>query len=353
MKNRIFLCSILLIIQTATMAQDIHFSQYYNIPLVVNPALTGAFNGDQRVNINYKDQWKSIGSPYRTYALSFDAAMMKKKWKNAFLGGGLLLYKDMAGSAEMGTTQIGLSLSSFISVSENQKISAGIQGGYAQRSLTLDNQTWDEMYCAACPSGFDPSIQQSEGIQSFNDFGFGDFTAGLQWAYTTGDATLSSHDRQSINAGIAFHHVNRPAQKFNFNDEEVDKLYSRIAAHAGAIFGIKNTGLELVPSILFLQQGPARELDLGSMIRYTVREGSKYTGIYQEIAVSIGGFARAKDAIIPALQIEYANYTLGITYDVNTSSLKPATAGKGGVEIMLRYVNPNPFRNIKSSVRFL
>ncbi|MFN7275608.1 MAG: type IX secretion system membrane protein PorP/SprF, partial [Bacteroidota bacterium] len=47
--------------------QDIHFSQYYNAPLLVNPANTG-FNPDfdYRVGVNYRSQWANIGSPYKT-----------------------------------------------------------------------------------------------------------------------------------------------------------------------------------------------------------------------------------------------------------------------------------------------
>ena len=29
-------------------SQDLHYSQFYNAPLVISPALTGIFNGDQR-----------------------------------------------------------------------------------------------------------------------------------------------------------------------------------------------------------------------------------------------------------------------------------------------------------------
>ncbi|MFH1322164.1 MAG: type IX secretion system membrane protein PorP/SprF [Bacteroidota bacterium] len=38
-------------------SQDIHFSQFYQTPLIINPALTGSFNGQVRVLMNYKDQW--------------------------------------------------------------------------------------------------------------------------------------------------------------------------------------------------------------------------------------------------------------------------------------------------------
>ena len=57
----------------------------------------------------------------------------------------------------------------------------------------------------------------------------------------------------------------------------------------------------------------------------------------------VGTHLRFKDAFIPSVQLEVAEYTLGFSYDMNVSGLKSATSGKGGFEISLRYGNPNPF----------
>ena len=82
-------------------SQDLHFSQYYNSPLIVNPALTGVFNGDLRGIVNYRDQWSSV-APFKTYGLSIDAGMMKKKMKNGCVGAGLNMYQDEAGDSDVG-----------------------------------------------------------------------------------------------------------------------------------------------------------------------------------------------------------------------------------------------------------
>ncbi len=333
-------------------SQDIHFSQYYNLPLVVNPALTGAFNGDQRVSLNFKDQWKNVGTPYRTYALSFDMGLMKKKWEKSFLGAGLLVYKDVAGNAKLGTTQISLSVSSFVSLGENQKISAGLQGGFVQKSLLAQNQSWDSQYDPSKTNGWNSSLSSNEINTSYNKINLGDLSGGLQWTYSLGDATLSSNDKKSLNAGVAFHHITRPEQNFS-SSGAMDKMYSKIAAHAGAFIGIKNFHIAVLPSFLFLMQGPSREINFGTLIRYTIKEESRFTGIFKETAVAVGGYARAKDAFVPAMQIEYANYAIGLSYDVNTSPLRSATKGNGGIEISLRYINPNPFKGSKATVRFL
>ena len=58
-------------------AQDIHFSQFYNAPLKLNPGNAGAFRGDLRVISNYRNQWSSINSAFKTYGFSVDVPVSK------------------------------------------------------------------------------------------------------------------------------------------------------------------------------------------------------------------------------------------------------------------------------------
>ena len=69
------LFAFLIVTHTATplLAQDIHFSQFWMSPLIQNPANAGG-EEDIRAILNYRDQWKSIGTPYKTFNASFDMA---------------------------------------------------------------------------------------------------------------------------------------------------------------------------------------------------------------------------------------------------------------------------------------
>ncbi|HMZ89019.1 MAG TPA: type IX secretion system membrane protein PorP/SprF, partial [Chitinophagales bacterium] len=53
---------------SVTYAQDIHFSQFFAAPILVNPANTGNFIGSARIGLNYRDQWGSVTIPYRTFS---------------------------------------------------------------------------------------------------------------------------------------------------------------------------------------------------------------------------------------------------------------------------------------------
>jgi hypothetical protein len=56
-------------------SQDLHFSQFTEIPFLRNPALTEMFNGKARLHSIYRNQWKNIAGtqgslPYITTGVS-------------------------------------------------------------------------------------------------------------------------------------------------------------------------------------------------------------------------------------------------------------------------------------------
>src|ERR1700710_2244322 len=61
---------ILLLSSLFTRAQDIHFSQFFETPLLRNPSLAGIFTGDYRVQTVYRDQWNSVTNAYKTTAIN-------------------------------------------------------------------------------------------------------------------------------------------------------------------------------------------------------------------------------------------------------------------------------------------
>ena len=127
-------------------AQDIHFTMYDAMPITTNPATTGVFNGDFRGVVNYRNQWASIGAPYRTYSVMIDGGFFKNKWKNGYLGAGLNFYRDVAGSTNFGTTKISLALSSVIYLDEKNSASVGLMGAWAQNSINPNNLEWDSQF---------------------------------------------------------------------------------------------------------------------------------------------------------------------------------------------------------------
>jgi type IX secretion system PorP/SprF family membrane protein len=135
--------------------------------MILNPALTGVCEGNQRAYLNYKDQWRGMGTSGATYStamFSFDSHLFNKKWSKGYLGLGLNAYKDVAGDLKMGTTQFNLSIAGIVFINDQQLLSGGLQGGYVQKSISTSAMQWD--------SQFDESAEKYNSSLPSNDIAF-------------------------------------------------------------------------------------------------------------------------------------------------------------------------------------
>jgi type IX secretion system PorP/SprF family membrane protein len=326
-----------LLITANIIAQDIHFSQFINAPLTLNPALAGAFNADHRIITNYKSQWRNIAHSYMTYGLSYDMGILKGKLNGGILGLGIQLFNDQSGVNKMGLTQANVSLAYHLPVNHHNLITAGIQGGFGQRRIDQSNMQWDNQYDPNAIDGYNSSLPSGEtmGVKSKS---YGDISAGMLWSYNSQVNTLTSNEGKKVTAGIALFHINRPKQAFS---ELADsKLYMKIALHVNAFIGFQNSNFAVLPSGVWYNQGPSNYIVFGSLFRYRLIDPSKFTGFISETALAIGCHYRWGDAVIISGQFEWKNFLLGISYDVNISELTSASKGAGGLEVALRYVTP-------------
>lgn len=323
---------ILMISSEFISAQDIHFSQFNNSPLTLNPANTGAFTGSVRAILNYKDQWGKVAAPFKTYGFSCDGGLFRNKWQNGYIGVGISIFNDKAGDSKMQQTQANISLSCIRRLNKNNNLTAGIQGGFAQRSANLTSLSWDSQYDGMA---YDPTLPSNE--TNAGTFSYQDFSGGLLWSYGRGEMYSTANDHLSFNVGIAMHHINKPHQTFI---GQSDKMYSKIIFHASTVIGLKNTNISVVPGIFTAFQGKSKEILLGSLFKYNLKSASHYTGFVKGSALYFGAHYRWADAWVVQAQLEIHDWLLGVSYDVNTSALKTASRGLGGLEISLRFINP-------------
>ncbi|MEY4904396.1 MAG: hypothetical protein RLZZ292_2211, partial [Bacteroidota bacterium] len=88
---KLFTLCLALLGTIAANAQDIHFSQFYQSPLNLNPALTGVMNCNQRLTANFRNQWAAIlrGNAYNTYSASYDQRVPVGRYDYWGVGGTL------------------------------------------------------------------------------------------------------------------------------------------------------------------------------------------------------------------------------------------------------------------------
>ncbi len=150
--------------------------------------------------------------------------------------------------------------------------------------------------------------------------------------------------------GLSIQHINKPKTELQAIVE--DPLFYRWVGHTTAIIGVPNSPISIMPSAVYLHQGSLNEIMLGTNIAYKFKEASKYTGNLKGGAIGIGAEYRLKDALIVTSFLEISHYTIGLSYDLNTSDLSNASKSFGAFEVALRYVSPSPFSKGKSTSRF-
>ena len=335
-----------IVVSNMLIAQDIHFSNIYNSPLTLNPALAGALNGSQRVNINYKNQWKSMGAAYKTTAISYDLTLFRRKWPGSYIGAGLSVFNDKAGDSNLSMMNGSASLSGIVVLNENNRLSTGMQFGFVQRTIKYEGLSWDNQFDG---NVYDPSLPSGEPVGGTTR-NFMDVSSGISWSYGTDESNIVSNNELRVNTGFAVYHINQPAQQFYQGN--VDKLKMKYLFHSGANIGFPGTVVSMLPSVVAIKQGKLREITFGTLFRYMINEESRRTGLVQEKAILLGGYYRFKDAFIFSTMFEIYDFAIGFTYDLNLSGLTRATKGNGGIEISMRYTNSSHL-GTKPTLRFL
>lgn len=314
-------------------SQDVHFSQFSQTPQLINPAATGSFIGSFRGVLNYKTQWGGLGSPYKTYAASFDMPIAKGNGRKAYLGVGGNFYKDAAGDANYGNFLGGLSVSGILPLSEYHSLSAGLQVGLGQFSAQLSNLTWGNQFNGET---FDTEINSNE-LGSLSSKMYLDMGAGIYYKFQNTSRYFLGSELKSFNIGLAAYHINQPKQDFlNVTEEQ---LKMKMVAQFSGTFDISGSQVSFVPSMFYAQQLKYKEITAGMLLKIRFGSETRYTGLFKQSAILFGAHYRVGDAIIPQFYMQFSDFMFGVSYDYNISDLSDVTNGNGGFEISLKYVN--------------
>lgn len=327
MKNITLSLVTLLLISNYITAQDQHFSQFYNSPINMNPGNTGVFNGDLRLYTLYRMQWFTVATPYKTFTVSADAPIFKKRMRNKdFFSAGININNDNQGTVRLKTNSYNalVSFTKFIGGRQKHNITLGYEIGYVTKTANLGSIKWDSQW---------DGTQYNEALPSGEPWGGGsasylDMSTGLVWTFTTDHLFRSA-------LGFSFHHFTAPSASINSGYE---KLYPKFSVQWNSNFKLSegsNTTIE--PSLMAAQQGTSLLLNVGANIKYVLTEHSHYTKNESDKAVHIGLFYRLKDALFIAFRFDYQNISAALAYDVNISGLTPASHTVGGLELMLSY----------------
>lgn len=303
-------------------AQDIHLTQYDHSFRITNPALTGLFDGEHRIEGNFRRQWKQVPVDYLTFSGSYDANVQPKNSDNSLFGYGLALNYDRAGYSKLSLLDINLLGSYSHFLSPHHVLTAGLNAGFNQRSFREDDLTWDQQY----QNGqFDQNLPSGENLDNMSIVFF-NLAGGLNYRY--------QKENTSLNIGGGIFNINKPKQNFFKNSDEI-RLPVRSSIYLDYWLGLsERVRWNLTGNAQW--QGPYEEQNMGTKFEFQVIEqrGS-------DLFLSFGSYFRLSnkwDAIAPYIGARINSLDVGFSYDINISRFDIATAKRGGPEVWVRYI---------------
>jgi type IX secretion system PorP/SprF family membrane protein len=322
MKKRylILVLSVVVMFTNSLSAQDIHFSQYNNCPQLYNPALTGQFETMLKGTLLHRRQWRGIGSGYTTSGVDAQYKLLSL-YNDNYFGFGLMVLKDDAGKAQMGTLMVRGSAAYNLVATDNDLFSSGVQIGFEQRSINFDGLAWDSQFDGVA---YDPSLDDRERFitttRSFVDIG-----AGAHWKH---------RNKKRFDLGYAIYHANQQITMIARGDDRV-----RLRQVYKAAWIKRYEHIDMRYDALVQRQGGSNAVNIGVTCEYRIGEESKYTNVKTASLARAGVFYRWKDAISPYIGFEYKRFAaISFGYDIRLAKMPFTNGIAGGPEISLTYL---------------
>jgi len=293
-------------------AQDAQFSQYVNNPLYLSPAFTG-LTDEHRGILNYRNQWLGLSKAFQTINLSYDYNFENKK-----NGLGVFLWRDMAGSSKLNTTNVGASYAYDFKLKNELEIRSGIQVNYVTQTVNTANLVFNDQLIP------NASAVSADASTMFSKNSYMDITAG---------ALVNTLNYW---AGISVAHVNRPKTS-DLSDDS--KLPMKISIHGAYKFIQSKKGNTLLkyisPTFNYRMQGNFDQLDVGVLyVNVPINLGIWYRGL--PVKKYLPTYSN-NDAICFLVGMDIKEHKMRVAYSYDLSISRLIGSSTGSHEISLIY----------------
>ncbi len=304
-------------------SQDVHFSNFYNAPLILNPANTGNYIGNWRLISNYRQQGNSNSDEYKTTTLAFDIPVYYYRQMGSI---GIIFINDNSANNTLSVNKVFLSIAHFIKVSSKSYLHMGFQFGFVNKSYSSNNLSFPDQF--DMKTGYFNADLPTQEIGETQKLSYLDLNWGLIWSRKSG--------KFNSEIGVAMFHYNTPNENFTTFENE---LPARYLSHAYFEINFKNN-LYLKPKLLFTYQNMVNELLLGQDFGLRFSNASSIKDINIGVFYR-GGFGRNLDALIAKAGFQYKCLNFAICYDFEITNQAISSYQKSAFEISLQYTRPS------------
>lgn len=289
------------------LAQDLHFTNYRNVPLTFNPSQTGMFNGNLRVGAIARRQFSSFFvDGYQNAAINADFNLPYNFGKFDWFSAGLMMYYDKVGSLEAGNRAGYFSLAFHKSNNAKHERTWSIGLQYGKTNFMLN--------------GSNAIVREKPEIELINDFkrSYSDLNAGVNYY-------MKLKNKSNLLLGLAANHLF--FSEFSGVDT-INDIYARINLNVNYDMFISEK-MRLEPALYFSKMGNYYNTNLQLISSLNLlNKNTKFPMLFR-----IGLGYRIQDALEILSGFNYKGWNFDVAYDVTMSSAKVYNNYNGAIEL--------------------
>lgn len=306
--------------------QDHLYSQFYNAPVYLNPALNGQFEGDFRVNMIYRNQYTSSGDNSNYLTASVDYNIPK------FGGGvGLIVSRSVEGNAYLTTNNIA-GIYSYSIGSDTYVLSFGLQAGVGNSKIDYSKLVFDDQIDPQF--GIIPGATSAADALPFNNKYYFDAGAGINLVVG------------NFMVGTALQHLNGPNVSFTGAPYKLPIRATGYLSYMLDLDADDNTDDDqksyLIPSAVIYKQASSQTASVGMEFKHR----SVSAGLWYRTGGSEGPSAVVVSLIFDIFVNKETGekFRMGVSHDVPVSGLNYGNTS-GSTEGSINYQTINPYRD--------
>lgn len=310
-------------------AQDMHYTQFFNAPLSLNPALTGLTRGDYRVGAAYRGQWFGLAktnasnAPYSIPSVFFDLPIHVNE--DAIGLGAMFLSEHWSGNMPGSYTGcFSVSYIKSLGKKGNHQLSGGVQVGFTYKTVIQEQLKITSQFSG---NNFYELANTQSDFPALN-FGLVNLNAGLLWFGKI-------NRRISLYAGGSVYNVVQPQQQFLL--KKTQQWYWRWNVQTGVDITLGSRA-HLLPCVMFIQHDNISQIMPGASVAFDVTPVA---------TVSLGTLVRLNELTTKSAQVDatalyasfdYKGFKMGLSYDFTVAKSLKAANGLGAVEATMIYI---------------
>ena len=314
--NRLLLLAFGIMVSFGLKAQSyVHFTQFTYVPISINPAQTGHFEGSYRVGGLFRSQWQTGAvKGYQTPVIYADVPISGFR-KQDWIGIGLNLQRDGAGSALFNNTLVGLNGAYHMGMDmkQNTVLSFGVQAGYNQRNIDRGKLIFQDGILGGSSADLTNIDAQSKNYLLLN---------------VGAHLRTKANKTTTLNLGVSVDNI--LGAKYNLLKSTVAKLPMRFNLY-GSMDVVMNKRLTVSPAFLVRSIPGSPEIMLQAV-------GGLKVDQVRNITAKGGLGYRVGDAAQFLLGLDIGDIRIGGSFDYSLSSLSTNTNVQNGFEIAIGYI---------------